>query len=297
MDNEQKVNVEVVEPLEIKNVELQETNNPQISISEETPAIDVKYEKEPQILEEETPQDDTKMETIDLKPIDTRETVHVETKLLKGKLKRTKSRVEVDISSVEEANPEKTQAYISAQEKVRITVNNGLEKFVPKQEEKTKSSFQTIYINDRAANKKQWWFWPSNYLRTTRYTFITFIPLNLFEQFRRLSNLYFLITMIITLIPGVSPVFPITSILPLVIILSITAVKDAIEDLVRWRDDLRVNNVKFEVIRNGKIHKIPSKSIEIGDIVIVNKNQDFPSDLLLLSCSNNDGIAFVETAK
>lgn len=40
----------------------------------------------------------------------------------------------------------------------------------------------------------------------TRYTLITFIPKNLFEQFRRFTNIYFLIVVIITLIPQISPI-------------------------------------------------------------------------------------------
>jgi hypothetical protein len=73
---------------------------------------------------------------------------------------------------------------------------------------------------------------PSNFIRSTKYRWWNFIPKNLFEQFLRLSNIYFLITMIVSLIPGISPIFPITSIIPLALILLLTALKDAIEDLV-----------------------------------------------------------------
>merc|ERR1712228_451099 len=55
----------------------------------------------------------------------------------------------------------------------------------------------------------------------------TFLPLNLFEQFRRIANIYFLMIICIQLIPGVSP-FPIgTSIMPLAFILIVGAIKDA----------------------------------------------------------------------
>jgi diacylglycerol kinase len=85
---------------------------------------------------------------------------------------------------------------------------------------------------------------PSNYIRSTKYTWWNFIPKNLFEQFLRISNLYFLITMIVSLIPGVSPIFPITSIIPLAWILLLTAIKDAIEDLVSKF------SFKFTIIRH-----------------------------------------------
>jgi hypothetical protein len=42
-----------------------------------------------------------------------------------------------------------------------------------------------------------------NSISTTKYTLLTFVPLNLFYQFCRLANLYFLIIAIVQLIPGV----------------------------------------------------------------------------------------------
>lgn len=239
----------------LKPVQNENLQNPKFKIQTE------QNSKEEKLIEE------IKTENIDVKIVDLREIVSISSEKVKGNLKRTKSRVEVDLDSVEEFGL--PNEHIPPQEKLRVAINNGLEQFVPKQEEKKTKTFQTIFLNDRASNKKQWWFWPSNYIRTTRYTFLTFLPLNLLEQFRRLSNIYFLATMIITLIPGVSPVFPITSILPLVVILGVTAIKDGIEDLLRWRDDLSVNNKSFDVIRNGKIVKIPSKSIEVSEFKII----------------------------
>jgi len=34
----------------------------------------------------------------------------------------------------------------------------------------------------------------------------------------------------------------------------------------------------------------------IGDVVLVYKDEVFPSDLILLNCANDDGVAFIETA-
>jgi phospholipid-transporting ATPase len=73
---------------------------------------------------------------------------------------------------------------------------------------------------------------PSNKISTTKYSFWNFIPKNLYEQFRRMTNVYFLIIVVITLIPAISPLNPWTSILPLAFVLGITAVKEAYEDIV-----------------------------------------------------------------
>ena len=74
----------------------------------------------------------------------------------------------------------------------------------------------------------------TNYIRTTKYTPFTFIPLNLFSQFRRFYNLYFLLSAILVAVPlGVAPISPVTQILPLCVVIGVTAVKDAYEDIVR----------------------------------------------------------------
>jgi phospholipid-transporting ATPase len=43
---------------------------------------------------------------------------------------------------------------------------------------------------------------------------------------------YFLIVMVVNLIPGVAPVQPVTSIIPLVFVIGVAMVKEAVEDWV-----------------------------------------------------------------
>lgn len=45
--------------------------------------------------------------------------------------------------------------------------------------------------------------YPRNTVKTTKYTPITFIPKNIFEQFRGLANVYFAFTVVIQAIPGI----------------------------------------------------------------------------------------------
>ena len=40
-------------------------------------------------------------------------------------------------------------------------------------------------------------FFQNNHIKTSKYTALTFIPLNLFEQFQRLANFYFLCLLIL----------------------------------------------------------------------------------------------------
>lgn len=70
-------------------------------------------------------------------------------------------------------------------------------------------------------------------MRTNKYTIITFLPLNLFWQFRRLFNVFWLLQCIVVLIPGMSPTTPATTIAGFVFVLGVSALKDAYEDYQR----------------------------------------------------------------
>lgn len=72
----------------------------------------------------------------------------------------------------------------------------------------------------------------NNYIKTSKYSVLTFLPLNLFEQFQRLANFYFLCLLVLQVIPAISSLTPITTAVPLIGVLALTAVKDAYDDFV-----------------------------------------------------------------
>ncbi|TBU57250.1 phospholipid-transporting ATPase 1 [Dichomitus squalens] len=81
-----------------------------------------------------------------------------------------------------------------------------------------------------------------NKVRTSKYTIVTFIPRNLYEQFRRVANLYFLALVVVQVFSIFGAPSPQTSALPLIFILTVTAIKDGIEDYRRALLDDEVNN-------------------------------------------------------
>ncbi|KAF5353971.1 hypothetical protein D9756_007010 [Leucocoprinus leucothites] len=80
-----------------------------------------------------------------------------------------------------------------------------------------------------------------NKVRTTKYTILTFIPKNLYEQFRRVANLFFLSLVILQLFPVFGAAAGSIAVLPLAFILTVTAIKDGIEDYRRGVLDEEVN--------------------------------------------------------
>ncbi|EGC31992.1 hypothetical protein DICPUDRAFT_49853 [Dictyostelium purpureum] len=153
---------------------------------------------------------------------------------------------------------------------------------------------RTIHINNHEYNLL--YKYTNNYVKTSKYSLVTFVPLNLFEQFCRLANFYFLIVSCLQLIPGVSPTGRFTTLGPLCIVLTVTALKEAYEDYKRHKEDDRVNYSTTEVLRNSSFVHVLWKDIQVGDIIKVYDKQFMPADILLLSTSEPDSTCFVETA-
>uniref|UniRef100_A0A0V0IZF0 Phospholipid-transporting ATPase n=1 Tax=Solanum chacoense TaxID=4108 RepID=A0A0V0IZF0_SOLCH len=134
-----------------------------------------------------------------------------------------------------------------------------------------------------------------NYVSTTKYTAATFLPKSLFEQFRRVANFYFLVTGILAFTP-LAPYTALSAILPLVLVIGATMVKEGIEDWRRKQQDVEVNSRKVKVHQGDGVFNLTEwQHLKVGDIVKVEKDQFFPADLLLLSSCFDDAICYVET--
>lgn len=72
----------------------------------------------------------------------------------------------------------------------------------------------------------------NNRISTGKYNVFSFIPMFLFEQFRRWANIFFLFIALMQQIPDVSPTGRYTTLVPLIFILSVSAIKEIIEDIV-----------------------------------------------------------------
>jgi phospholipid-translocating P-type ATPase (flippase) len=155
------------------------------------------------------------------------------------------------------------------------------------------SPSRVVYLNHPERNRL--FGYPTNKTKTHKYTVWNFIPRNLWEQFRRLANFYFLLVAIVQSSP-VSPLTPVTSIFPLVLVISLTAVKDLYEDIRRRREDQEANRKPVSVLREDEFVTTTCESLVVGDIVKVCDSEDIPADIVPLWSSNQGGICSVETS-
>ncbi|KAG0032112.1 hypothetical protein BGZ82_006683 [Podila clonocystis] len=92
----------------------------------------------------------------------------------------------------------------------------------------------------------------SNKVVTTQYSILTFIPKNLYHQFRRVANFFFLVIVILQCIEPFQSLEPAVSALPLMIIVGLTAARDGFEDWKRHEVDQMVNHRETFALHNWK---------------------------------------------
>lgn len=126
------------------------------------------------------------------------------------------------------------------------------------------------------------------------------------EQFTKSANVFFLFTSCIQQIPGVSPVNRWTTLIPLGVVLSATAMKDLKEDRKAHQADAELNSRLCQVldptapssggVGEGSFELRAWAAVEVGDVVRVENNESFPADLVLIASSEPEGLAYVETS-
>ncbi|OLL25914.1 Phospholipid-transporting ATPase DNF1, partial [Neolecta irregularis DAH-3] len=90
--------------------------------------------------------------------------------------------------------------------------------------------------------------YPRNKIRTAKYTPLTFVPKNLWFQFHNVANIYFLFIVILQIFPIFGASNPGLGALPLIVIVTVTAFKDAIEDWRRMLLDIELNNTRTYIL-------------------------------------------------
>uniref|UniRef100_A0A3B3HLB6 Phospholipid-transporting ATPase n=1 Tax=Oryzias latipes TaxID=8090 RepID=A0A3B3HLB6_ORYLA len=138
-------------------------------------------------------------------------------------------------------------------------------------------------------------FFKPNAIKTNKYTPLFFIPMNLYEQFHRLANVYFVGLAILNFIPVVNAFQPEVALIPICVIMFLTALKDGWEDFRRYQSDKKLNNMPCLIYTKHYIER-RWKDVRVGDFVKVVCNETVPADLLLLHTSDPNNVCHIETS-
>uniref|UniRef100_A0A8C8C5S5 Phospholipid-transporting ATPase n=1 Tax=Oncorhynchus tshawytscha TaxID=74940 RepID=A0A8C8C5S5_ONCTS len=148
-----------------------------------------------------------------------------------------------------------------------------------------------IFINQPQLTK-----FCTNHVSTAKYNALTFLPRFLYAQFRRAANSFFLFIALLQQIPDVSPTGRWTTLVPLILILLVAALKEIVEDLKRHKADRVVNRKEAQVLRNGAWEIVHWEKVTVGDVVRASDGDHLPADLVLLASSEPHAMCYIETS-
>ncbi|KZL82759.1 p-type atpase, partial [Colletotrichum incanum] len=167
----------------------------------------------------------------------------------------------------------------------------------------------------------------SNAIRTSRYTVYDFIPKQLFFQFSRIGNFYFLCVGVPQTIPGLSTTGNFTVILPLLFFVLVTVAKEGYDDFKRHRLDKVENAKTVRVLKHSRHHDTATQNwpsmfrglllrtpktpetcaddgpwtmtkwcdVEVGDLIKLSRDDPVPADIVLLHADGENSLAYIET--
>ncbi|KAF2722135.1 putative phospholipid-translocating P-type ATPase [Polychaeton citri CBS 116435] len=175
------------------------------------------------------------------------------------------------------------------------------------------SAARTITIGESQATR-----FPPNTVSNAKYTSYSFLPRTLYNEFSFFFNMYFLLVALSQIIPALRIGYLSTYVAPLVFVLSITLGKEAYDDIQRRRRDKEANSEAYKVlvfdestggsiatsritrsstrlqqredeeaqlgVQSSQILEIvrPSKDLRVGDVIVLNKDQRIPADVVVL---------------
>uniref|UniRef100_A0A6I8R2I6 Phospholipid-transporting ATPase n=1 Tax=Xenopus tropicalis TaxID=8364 RepID=A0A6I8R2I6_XENTR len=137
--------------------------------------------------------------------------------------------------------------------------------------------------------------YPRNAIKNQKYNIFTFIPGVLYQQFKFFLNLYFLVVACSQFVSALKIGYLYTYWAPLGFVLAVTMVREAADEYRRFQRDKEMNSQLYSKLTiRGKV-QVKSSDIQVGDLIIVEKNQRIPADMVFLRTSEKTGSCFIRT--
>lgn len=86
-----------------------------------------------------------------------------------------------------------------------------------------------------------------------------------------------------------------TNLAPLCLVLTITIIKEAYDDYKRHLRDRDANSQRYTRLTQRGTQQVPSSELHVGDVIVLEKDQRVPADLVLLRTHEKTGSIFIRT--
>ena len=136
-------------------------------------------------------------------------------------------------------------------------------------------------------NPSQILFASHNQVNTRYFTALNLVPKTLFKEFQNLVYLWFLIFTILELLPPIkNSSLKLSTLLPLILLLMLKIINNAILTFRQYKQDKEINRKEFKVWEVSEFKTKLSENIRVGDFIQLEANQTAPADILILGQEN-----------
>lgn len=137
--------------------------------------------------------------------------------------------------------------------------------------------------------------YPPNAIRNQKYRWYTLFFSVLAQQFNQFFNV-FLFMICATQLKKEYLVAPLlTSVGPWMMVLMFSLFKEIVEDYKRYQRDIVTNSQLYSKLTDKGFVRLPSSKIKVGDLILLEKNERVPADIVLLKTSDISGQVFIRT--
>ena len=122
----------------------------------------------------------------------------------------------------------------------------------------------------------------SNKVDNCKYSWYSFVPLFLFNEFRQFSNLYYLLLCLSQFYPPFQVGFKVSYLVPLLFILALRVIEEVVQSVIIMRRDSETNLSEYiKILPDGSESVICSGDIKVGDVLKL-ENVRVPADCVIV---------------
>lgn len=175
----------------------------------------------------------------------------------------------------------------------RETPEQREERLKKEKEEKLKERYSRVFsISNEEKNRL---LFPSNEVNSTQFNNILMLYKPFLNQLRRVPIIYFVFMTFLEIFTSISPYPSIPTYVVILFVICLSTIREAFEDVGRYKTDLKINTAGVVKYKFGKWHRVNWRNIFVGDIIRLKESDTVPADCVCLASANDDRSFYLQT--